>query len=105
MKLKRTGYNQTVVSFNNGAEVFFSYDTPVAGYSDKLGYIRTNTYYSKTTSRHINKYEQSRYQGLDAHFTSVNQEVIDNLASNIPTNISSIEHNHLGDNLYIRGDS
>jgi len=56
MKLKRTGYNQTVVSLNNGAEVFFSYDTPVAGYHHELGYVKTDKYYSKTTSRHINNY-------------------------------------------------
>jgi len=93
MKLSRTGYNQTLVVLKNDVEIFFSYDTPVAGYSNELGYIRTNTYYSRTTSRHINKYEQSRYQGLDAHFTSVDQEVIDNLASNLPTNITSTEHN------------
>jgi len=79
MKLEPIAANQTLLTFPNYSEVFFSYNTPVAGYSPELGYVRTKQYYSQTTSRHINKYEQSRYQGLDAHFTSVDQEVIDNL--------------------------
>ena len=79
MKLTPIAANRNIISYNNGNEVFFSYSTPVAGFSQELGYIRTKTYYSQTTSRHINKYEQSRYQGLDAHFTSVDQDVIDNL--------------------------
>ena len=79
MKLTPIAANRNIISYNNGNEVFFSYSTPVAGYCTELGYIRTKTYYSQTTSRHINKYEQSRYQGLDAHFASVDQEVIDNL--------------------------
>jgi len=81
MKLTPIAANRNVVTFNDGTEVFFSYETPVAGYSNELGYIRTGTYYSRTTSRHINKYEDSRYNGLDAHFTTVDQDVIDNLVS------------------------
>ncbi len=87
MKLKRTGYNQTVVSHNNGVEVFFSYDTPVAGRSADYEYFRTEDYYSKTTSRHINKY----LEGVNA--TKVSQDIIDNLASGLPANITSTEHN------------
>ena len=56
MKLTPIAANQTLVSYNNGKEVLFSYSTPVAGYSPELGYIRTNKYYSKTTTKHINKY-------------------------------------------------
>ena len=87
MKLKRTGYNQTVVSLNNGVEVFFSYDTPVAGRSTDYEYFRTEDYYSKTTSRHINNYLG------DVKSTTVSQEIIDNLAEGLPTNITSTEHN------------
>ena len=79
MKLKQRTATISVVTFPNDVEVLFSYNTPVAGYHPDLGYVRTKKYYSQTTSRHINKYQQSRYQGLDAHFTSVDQEVIDNL--------------------------
>ena len=85
MKLKRTGSNQTVVSLNNGAEVFFSYDTPVAGYSDKLGFVKTNKWYSQTTTRHINKYLRESTLNLDK-VKEVDQSVInDLLKEQIPT--------------------
>ena len=48
--------NQNIISYDNGTEVFFSYSTPVAGFSPKLGYVRTESWYSSTTTRHINKY-------------------------------------------------
>ena len=79
MKLQQIAANRTVVSFPNYVEVFFSYNTPVAGYSPDLGYVRTKKYYSQTTSRHINKYLDLKGNNLDVHFTSVDQEVIDNL--------------------------
>ena len=79
MKLTPIAANQTLVSYNNGKEVLFSYSTPVAGYSPELGYIRTNKYYSKTTTKHINKYLNDNYHNLDCIFESVNQEVIDNM--------------------------
>ena len=56
MILRQLGSNQTELSLNNGNSIFFSYETPVAGYSDDIGFFRTSTYYSKTTSRHINQY-------------------------------------------------
>ena len=56
MILRQIGSNQTELSLNNGNSIFFSYETPVAGYSDDIGFFRTSTYYSKTTSRHINQY-------------------------------------------------
>ena len=87
MKLQQIAANRTVVTFPNSTEVFFSYNTPVAGYHPDLGYVRTKKYYSQTTSRHINKYAQSRYQGLDAFFTNVDQEVIDDLVNyKVPEN-------------------
>ena len=79
MKLQQIAANRTVVTFPNYVEVFFSYNTPVAGYSPELGYVRTKKYYSQTTSRHINKYLDLKGNNLDVHFTSVDQEVIDNL--------------------------
>ena len=56
MILKQIGSNQTELTLNNGNSIFFSYETPVAGYNDEIGFFRTSTYYSKTTSRHINQY-------------------------------------------------
>ena len=56
MKLTPIAANQTSVSFNDGTEVFFSYKTPVAAYLPDKGYVKTEKFYSVTTSRHINKY-------------------------------------------------
>ena len=76
MKLSRIGYNQTVVVHNNGCEIFFSYDTPVAAKLPDYEYLRTEDFYSKTTSRHINKY----LDGVIAE--KVSQETINNLVGN-----------------------
>ena len=56
MILRQIGSNQTELSFNNGNSIFFSYETPVAGFDAVDGFFKTETYYSKTTSRHINQY-------------------------------------------------
>ena len=56
MKLTPIAANQTELSFTNGAQVFFSYKTPVAAYCPLRGYIRTEKFWSVTTSRHINKW-------------------------------------------------
>ena len=57
MKLHSFATNRTLLTFDDGTELFFSYATPVAGYSKTLhGYFRTNEWYSSTTTRHINRY-------------------------------------------------
>jgi hypothetical protein len=56
MILRQVGSNQTELSLNNGTTLFFSYETPVAGFSPVLGHFKTETYYSRTTSKHINQY-------------------------------------------------
>ena len=56
MILRQLGSNQTEITFNNGTSLFFSYETPVAGHTLADGYFKTNTYYSRTTSKHINQY-------------------------------------------------
>ena len=56
MILRQIGSNQTEISFNNGTTLFFSYETPVAGHTILDGYFKTDTYYSRTTSKHINQY-------------------------------------------------
>ena len=56
MILRQLGSNQTELSLNNGNSIFFSYETPVSGYDYEDGFFKTDTYYSKTTSRHINQY-------------------------------------------------
>tara|TARA_R100000458_G_C8017174_1_gene78567 strand:+ start:235 stop:483 length:249 start_codon:yes stop_codon:yes gene_type:complete len=73
MKLTSFAPNRTLITFADGTEVFFSYSTPVAGYKPNIGYVKTNQWYSSTTTRHINKY-------LDDNFAlNVEQNTINNL--------------------------
>jgi hypothetical protein len=73
MKLHSFATNRTLLTFADGTEVFFSYSTPVAGYKPNIGYVKTNQWYSSTTTRHINKY-------LDDNFAlNVEQDIINNL--------------------------
>ena len=73
MQLTPIAANQTELSFTNGAQVFFSYKTPVAAYCPLRGYIRTEKFWSVTTSRHINKW----LEGGTAQ--TVDQEILNNL--------------------------
>ena len=73
MKLTSFATNRTLLTFADGTEVFFSYSTPVAGYKPNIGYVKTNQWYSSTTTRHINKY-------LNDNFAlNVEQNTINNL--------------------------
>ena len=64
-----------------GLTVLFSYKTAVACHSADGGYKKTNKYWSKTTSRHINQwlalngFDKSRGDVLK----EVDQDVLDNL--------------------------
>lgn len=75
MKLKQIAANQTVLSFANGTEVFFSYETPVAAFVPGRGYLKTDVKYSRTTSKHVT-------QWTDGGGTEVPQAEIDGL---VPT--------------------
>ena len=55
MKLIPFGSNQNLVEINKDTEIFYSYETAVAG-KIKGKYYRTNRWYSQTTTRHINNY-------------------------------------------------
>jgi len=55
MKIKSIGSNLSELVKNDGTIVIFSYSTPVIAWVDCNLYV-TNQFYSKTTSRQINKY-------------------------------------------------
>ena len=61
MKLKNIGSNQTELDLGF-AQVFFSYETPVAARLTDGSLVRTDQWYSATTSKHINKW----LEGCDA---------------------------------------
>ncbi len=76
MKLKQLGSNMTELDIN-GAQVFFSYETPVAARTETGELLRTSTKYSVTTTRHINKW----LQGCEAE--EVPQAVINKLVETV----------------------
>ena len=86
MKLHSFATNRTLLTFDDGTEVFFSYQTPVAGYSNKLGYVKSKQWFSSTTTRHVNRYFNhvwlnSNLVGFDPEtdVSTVDQDVINKL--------------------------
>ena len=72
IKLKPIKHNQNIITVPNGAQILFSYETPVAIISaDGFNFI-TEQYHSVTTSRHINRFMQ------DLEYEKVSQNSLDN---------------------------
>ena len=55
MQLTPIASNMTEVETND-ARILFSYSTPVAAYIFGEGFVKTDKWWSTTTSRHINKW-------------------------------------------------
>ena len=75
MRVTNIGSNITEVQ-TDIAVVLVSYSTPVAAHITGIGYIKTEQYYSKTTSAHISKWLKS--QGA-RNCATVSQSTLDNL--------------------------
>jgi len=57
LKVNSVGKNQTELIVNETTvTVFFSYKTPVACFIKGKGYFKTRKNFSKTTTKHINKW-------------------------------------------------
>lgn len=80
MKINTIGSNQTQLTLGDGTVIFFSYDTPVAAWVFGRGYLRTNKFWSKTTSGHINKWLDRMGTGT---VTEVSQEDIYSLVNGV----------------------
>lgn len=74
MKLVNLGSNMTELELTDGSTVFFSYNTPVAGFIPGQGVFRTEKWFSQTTSKHINKWIKQNHPS--ATQTIVSQEKI-----------------------------
>lgn len=70
MKLINIQQNMTVIVIDDKTSVLFSYETPVAAMIQGKA-IKTSTYYSRTTTKHINKWLR------DIKATEVAQECLD----------------------------
>jgi len=82
MKLKQIASNMTEIEIHQTDAlpyyVLFSYSTPVAGRSD-VGVFKTAKKYSRTTTKHINKYFREEW-GIDPlSVDEVDQAYIDGL--------------------------
>ncbi len=76
MKLENLGNNMTLLKLPRGVEIFFSYNTPVAGYKPVTGWFKTGVKYSNTTTKHINIYLTGV---VNSDVSLVNQEDINEL--------------------------
>ena len=74
MQLTPIASNMTEVETSE-ARILFSYRTPVAAYVFGVGYIKTDKFWSVTTSRHINKW----IGGKDVTVREVTQTYLDGL--------------------------
>ena len=73
MKLTQIGSNQTEITTAKGNRVLYSYETPVAAWTEQ-GAFRTSTKWSMTTSKHINSYLGGKDVGKE-----VDQQWLNNL--------------------------
>jgi len=68
MRVKNIGSNMTEIQTDKGL-VLVSYATPVAAYYDNgmggQGLFVTEQYWSRTTSRHINKWTKTGFHSAD----------------------------------------
>ena len=83
MQLTPIASNMTEVETSE-ARILFSYRTPVAAYVFGEGFVRTEKWWSVTTSRHINK-----WIGKDVAVKEVAQTYLDNLVQGVIMSISN----------------
>lgn len=68
MKIKPAGSNMTEVEID-GTTVLVSYSTPVAAFVPGQGVLRTEKWFSRTTSKHITKW-------INANFPTATQTTV-----------------------------
>ena len=74
MRLQRQGKTSATVIDIGESQILYSYSTPVAAFVPGRGYLKTDRFYSVTTSRHVNKW-------IDGRSTTVPQSEIDAIAN------------------------
>ena len=76
MQLTPIASNMTEIETDD-ARILFSYRTPVAAYVFGVGYVKTDKWWSVTTSRHINKWIDN------CTVREVSQTYLDNLVQGV----------------------
>jgi len=64
----------------DGTTVLFSYQTPVAAFAPGVGFIRTEKFFSVTTSKHINKWIKKN-GSPESTVTQCPQELLEELVN------------------------
>jgi len=80
MKIEPAGSNMTELEAADGTTVLFSYQTPVAGFIPGVGFIKTEEFFSRTTSKHITKWI-NKNGSPESTVTEVSQEMIEELVN------------------------
>ena len=93
MKIKQLASNMTELQ-SGDTRILFSYETPVAAYITGQGLYRTSKKWSRTTSKHINKWDMAHWS--DYAFMEKPQEWFDALLDGCSAFIpSAVSHPHL----------
>lgn len=74
MRIKPIASNMTELLLNDGTQVLFSYQTPVASWSNGQFY-KTDKKWSVTTSKHINKWSHCAISKPQEYFDNLVQGV------------------------------
>lgn len=69
MELQRLGANVAVINLHNGTRILFSYDTPVAAYIPGEGYIKSERFFSRTTTGHVSQFAKGNMARTVTHET------------------------------------
>jgi hypothetical protein len=70
MRIKPIASNMTELLLNDGTQVLFSYETPVASWKDGQFY-KTSYKWSRTTSKHINKWAHCAVEMPQDYFNNL----------------------------------
>ncbi len=77
MKLLPIASNMTELELSDNIRILFSYKTPVAVYDGQGNFYRTSYKWSRTTSKHINKWLDGRTaeQKPQEYFDNITQGI------------------------------
>jgi hypothetical protein len=82
MRIKPIASNMTELVLNDGTQVLFSYETPVACILPNGQYVRTLKKWSVTTSKHIGKWYKFTTYDVEKR-AEMPQEYFDNLVKGV----------------------
>jgi len=70
MRLKHIATNKNEITLSDGTQVLFSYQTPVAAWKEGE-FFKTDKFWSKTTSRHINSWSDCAIEKPQEYFDNL----------------------------------